>query len=290
MNRQHNRHLPGMIKRNAMLFLLWTLVLPCKPVLAAQPAGLPGDTLAMMRAFVLVCQSYQRLPLQLQLEVRRQTNFMTSPDDTTSQQASFYFGRGSSCIRFGELEQLGSDSLMVIVSHKLKRMLVYHNMGTVENLLARFAAGPLKDSSLAALGQRYEVATPRGGDDTGRLLLSSRQAILGTQLPKEEILALYNKTTQTPYKVVQLRRSLVAIEPEAWSDFAGQPGWDGKLVRSADSTCFLVKELRTEFCYRHIGHDPAGKMPVGISERIVAIAPGQWQAARGYEDFIISEP
>ena len=286
-----DKHLLHIIKRNGAIFgLLAGMLLQHRPACAIQYAGRPADTLDIFRAFISVCQSYQRLPLQLELEVHRYTNLMTSPEDTISQQAVFYLGHSSSCILLGDVEQLGSDSMMVIVSNKMKRMLVYRNTGMVENLLARFVTGPLTDSSLAALGHRYEAVVPGSRDDTARLVLNSRQFVYGSLLPKEEITAFYNKATKTPYKVVQLRRSLVEIDPEAWKDFQGKGEWEGKLVKGADSTRFVIKELRTEFCYRRIAHDPAGKPPILISDRIVGAAPGQWQAARGYEDFMISEP
>jgi hypothetical protein len=262
-------------------------VAPCRDM---QVHSSPGDTLSLLKTFIAVCQGYQRLPLQLDMDMRHSTNLMTSPDDTLSQSAVFYLSSWGSCIRFGEVEQLSTDSLMIIVSHRLKRIIIYRNTGSVESLLARFVALPMKDSSLALLQQRYKVTVPDNSDDTARLVLQTRQAIYGSRLPKDEIRVLYNKTTQMPWRVEQLHRSLVEMSPEAWKSFAGAPGWEDKLVRANDSTCFVIKELQTVYSYRHIAHEPGKKPPVSLADRIIAEAPGRWRGVAGYEDYQIITP
>ncbi len=133
---------------------------------------------------------------------------------------------------------------------------------------------------------------PGNRGDTAQLVLRAKvNHDTVPHLPKDgNTGAATTKPDQMPWRVEQLHRSLVEMSPEAWKSFAGAPEWEGKLVRSNDSTCFVIKELQTVYSYRHIAHEPAGKPPVSVADRIMAETPDRWRGATGYEDYQIITP
>src|SRR5436305_1444655 len=86
-----------------------------------------GDTLSTLRTFMTVCNSYKQLPLQLEVALRRSTNLVTGQEDTMKVNVRFCLQKEGSYVGFGELEQLTDDSLLLLVSNKLKRMILYPN-------------------------------------------------------------------------------------------------------------------------------------------------------------------
>ncbi len=128
-----------------------------------QPHASPGDTLSLLKTFIAVCQSYQHLPLQLDLEMQHSTNLMTSPDDTLSQSAGFYLSSRGSCVRFGELEQLSTDSLASdhwAVSHRSEA----HHRLSPEHRLCRKPVGALRGPATERFLAGAIAAALRGND------------------------------------------------------------------------------------------------------------------------------
>src|SRR5437016_3249819 len=97
----------------SLLFFLF-LVMPGR---AQEP-----DSLDAVRTFVQVCNTYKQLPLQMTLGIHNTTNLVTGAEDTVQARATFYLQQHGSYIRFGELEQVANDSLMLLVSDNLKQM------------------------------------------------------------------------------------------------------------------------------------------------------------------------
>src|SRR5688572_1349956 len=100
------------------LFLFSTVM----PVMAM--AQKKKESSALIREFMQISNSYKQVPLYLEIEMKNTSNFITSEQDTLYAAGKIYLQPGSSYMQFGEIEQWVTDSLAVLVSNKLQRIII----------------------------------------------------------------------------------------------------------------------------------------------------------------------
>jgi len=242
------------------------------------------DTLAIAKEFMQVCNLYKELPLQLNLELRNTTNFITGEGETASYQAEFYLQKGASYVRFGEVEQLVDDSVALLVSNKMQKMIFFSNAQPVLLQIKAMTNLQLKDSSVVELSKRYNALKRSKENDITIIELINRESLKGTVLPKETIELQYNTKTKTPIRVLTTKRTLIALEQSEYENLKSQPGVADKLVFIESKGYYLMKEQNAAFVYRSVSHEKI-KIPVAISERIVKGHKNKYTPAKGYETY-----
>src|ERR1700754_2958170 len=169
------------------------------PLLLLSLAGFAQreDTLADVRLFVKVCNDYKRLPVRLEVDVLHQASYITRAEDTAHVQATFYIHKEGSYIRYGETEQLADDSVTVLVSSNLRRMIVYTHRQSVTAQLKMYLGWQLNDSSYLRLAKSYKAAKRMVGD-TAYLTLTNRTQLPGSMLSKDSLVLRYDPATNQP--------------------------------------------------------------------------------------------
>jgi hypothetical protein len=242
------------------------------------------DTLATAKEFMQVCNLYKKVPLQLYLEQHNTTNFITGQEDTANYKAEFYLQQDGSYVRFGEVEQLVEDSVAVLVSNKMQKMIFYPDAQPVLLQIKAMTNLQMKDSSVAALSKRYTSLKRSKENDTLVIELVSRDLLYGTSLPKERIELHYDARTKTPIQVLTKKRTLIPLEQSEYDILKRQAGEADKLLAIESKGYYLIKEQNTAFLYKTIGHEQQ-KLPVSIRERIVRGQHGEYHPAKGYEGY-----
>ena len=273
-----------MIPFRRAIILTACLLSVCLPAVHAQE-----DTLAGMRRFIHVCNSYKQLPLSMDVVIERRTNLVTSRGDSSQLAAVFDLRGDGSYIYLDGTEQLANDSLLLFVNKTTKRMILYANRQSVADQYRAYMGLRLADSSLRKMAGVYQASAPVIFRDTAVIGMRSRADLPGTILPREEIQVRFNLNTDQPYDVMELRRSLVPVSQEMYVKAAALPEWSGKTIASGDSLFFLVKEQTTTFRYEHISHDPEVKLPFRMSDRIAAKLPGKYGPATGFTDYVLTQ-
>ncbi len=267
----------------------WVLVFPLLLSLAAAQAQ-QLDTLQGIKTFVKVCNAYKQLPLQLEVTMRNSTNFITGREDTIVAKARFYLQQDGSYISFGEVEQVVTDSLMLLVSNDLKRMMVYNTTGrSVPSQLQQYIGFQFKDSSLLRIAEKYTVSLIPSGKKNAGIEVNSRSFLYHTSLPKETIRVEYDEASSLPSGIVQLKRSLLPIDAVSYRAFSQKPEWADKLVAGPDSSFYIIKEQSAEFVYENIAHVAGIQLPVKISDRIRQEVPGRYAPAKAYQDYQLTQ-
>lgn len=242
------------------------------------------DSLSIVREFMQVCNVYKQLPLHLTLKISNASNFISSADDTSSIDADFYMLPGSSYIRYGEAEQLGNDSMVLLVSSQLQKMILYP---ATQSLITRMQAQSglyTRDSSLVELSRKYQSEQSIISHDTSLIELTARANVYNTLIPSEKISLYYNPATKNPYRVATTRRSLMPLEENDYKELLKQGGFSQNLISIDNNTFYLVKEQVSSFSYLQIIHDKNIIMPVSIAERITK-KDGEYIPAKGFESF-----
>jgi hypothetical protein len=258
----------------------------CSGVQAQKKQKLTGshnDSLATYRAFVRACNLYQQLPLYLEMELVNTTNFVTSEEDTVRMQSTFYMVPGMSYIRFGDAEQFVSDSIALLVSDKLQRMIVYSRVQPLLRQMQAIVGMQWTDSSLQQMAQRFIATT-----STTAILLTGRDLLYGTSFPKESVELQYNPATQEPVKVITIKRNLLPVS-EADVKVLREQGMDaGKVLVIEGKGQFLIKEQTGTFIYKKIMHTAGMTLPATIADRIVKNEQGRFTPVKAYESYAIT--
>lgn len=245
------------------------------------------DTLAPYRSFLNACQASKSLPLQLQLEVRHTTNVVTATEDTAAMQGLFHVNENAAYVRFGELEQFVSDSLALLVSNRLQRMLVYENARPFLKQLQAVAVITLTDSGVMEMAKRYVVQlTEENGVTT--ISLQHRLQLPAVGLPGETITLQLRTATKQLLAVTATRRTLIPVSVEDAGDLRKDSSLARFLVSQPDKGTFLLKEQTTTYLYHSIRHEPGVAIPVSIGERIQKGSDGNYSGAKGYENYAVT--
>jgi hypothetical protein len=265
---------------------LYTAIL----ILATIHAGAQNrDSLDQFRLFLRICNAYKKIPLKLDLTMRNTANLVLAPEDTLQMHAVFYLQEKGSYIQFGELEQLADDSLLLIVSNKMKRMLVYAHSQSVAAQLKKMLGPGFGDSSLSRMVAKYSVSTSAVATDSATIELTSRITIFHTGLPTESVMVKYDRAALQPFEVRQTRRSLIPISKDEYRTLSERDEYKNRLLSGTDSSFYVIREQVTTFSYEGMSHRQEEKLPAKISDRIAWANTGKYIAVGAYADFLVTQ-
>lgn len=270
--------------------LVITALLLCLGMQAQKKAGRKkdADTLDVFRSFIAVSNVYKQLPLHLEMELINSTNFVTGDDDSSRIQASFYMQPGVSYIRYGETEQLVNDSMVLLVSDKLQRLILYSNARPILQQMQSFTGIQWKDSSLATMAKRYTAHYTSPAEEITVIVLTGRNVLYGTSLAKESVDLQYNTKTKEPLKVTTVKRTLLPLSEEDYSSLSQQGNMPDKLITIEGKGHYIVKEQTGTFIYKKIGHEAGITMPATIADRIVKNRQGEYTPVKAYESYAVT--
>ncbi len=243
------------------------------------------DTLALIREFIALSNEYKKVPLALDIELINHSNLILSEEDSAHWNAQFYLQPHSSYVRFGELEQVVSDSIALLVSDRLQQMIVYPDAAPIVNRMRQQLGMNLPDSSVVRLGEKYESEL----DPTKPLIrLTHRQVITGTDMPKETIELYYDPVKRFPRRVITVQRALIPLNEEQLTQVKMNDSLTPFLLLIEGRT-FLVRERTSEYRYRKIERPSESVLPVRIEDRVQRSATGQYVPAASYSHYLVSQ-
>jgi hypothetical protein len=247
-----------------------------------------NDTLAVLRSFMQINNSVRQLPVYLEMELINSTNFITGEQDTARMQATFYVKQDVSYIRFGEAEQLVNDSMALLVSDKLQRMILYAHAQPILKQMQGFVGMQGQDSSILEMANKFIAQSLPLVKNIASITLSGRDLLYGTSLPKESIALEYDAATKQPLKVITVKRTLLPVSDEDYRTLTEQGTATGKLLTIEGKGHFLVKEQTGAFVYSKITHDAGIAMPATINDRIIKNEQGKFTPVKAYEAYAVT--
>lgn len=279
-----------MYKPTYQKIIIFTLLVLCGSQLQAQRrlANKQADTLGVLREFVQISSGLRQMPVYLEMELVNASNFVTSEQDTARFQSSFYLKAGVSYIRFGEAEQLVNDSMALLVSDKLQRMILYSHAQPVLRQMQAFTGMQGMGSSIVELSKKFTARLLPSVQDTATITLTGRNVLYGTTLAKESVELQYDAVKKQPLKVTTVKRTLLPLSDDNYKALIEQGTLADKLVSIEDRGHFLVKEQTGTFIYRKISHDGGISLPATIHDRIVQNEQGEYAPVKAYEAYAVT--
>ena len=247
-----------------------------------------ADTLEVFRSFIELSNVYKKLPLYLEMELINSTNFITGEGDSSRIQASFYMQPGRSYIRFGDAEQLVNDSMTLLVSDKLQRMILYSHAQPILQQMQAINGMQWTDSSLTEMAKRFTAQYTSPAENVTAIVLTGRNILYGTTLPKESVELQYHPDTKEPIKVTTVKRTLLPLTEEDYNTLSSQGNIADKLITIEGKGHYLVKEQVGAFVYNKIGHDAGMAIPATIADRLVKNEQGEFTPVKAYEAYAVT--
>jgi hypothetical protein len=281
------------IKMNKTLYfkmhlLIILAVLGCQLQAQRRSAEKHADTLAVLREFMQINTSLRQLPVYLELELNNSSNFIAGEQDTARVQSIFYIKPGVSYIRFGEAEQLVNDTMALLVSDKLQRMVLYAHAQPILRQMQAFTGLQGIDSSILELSKKFIAQLFPAAGHTASITLTGRSLLYGTSLAKESLELQYDAEKKQPLKMITIKRSLLPVSEDNYKALAEQGTATGKLVTIEGKGHFLVKEQTGTFIYKKITHNADMPLPAIISDRVIQNEQGAFTPVKAYEAYTVT--
>lgn len=242
-----------------------------------------SDTLLAMRDFISISNGYKQMPLYLELEMKNQTNFLIAGEDTSGTTGVFYLGYENAYVRFGEFEQMVNDSVALLISDKLKQMILYTNAAVIVKRMKNMMNVGVQDSSIQRLAAKYTASGRHLSKGSSAITLRSRAVIYGTNQPKETIELQYHADKKIPQRVTSTGRSLLRLDSLQYDQLKNKQVYAEKLI-SQEGNYFLVKEQSVIYTYKKIEHYAGVKIPALISDRVMRNESGDYLPVKQFED------
>lgn len=272
---------------NMKKYYLVILLLISGLLVCAQRKKQATDTLAPFREFSAVCNLYKQMPLYLSLEYNKTTTFPVQEEDTSFVSAEFYLTPSGTYIRFGNLEQVVNDSLMLMISSDQQAMLLFANDVRVQDQFKNYMGFQMGDSAAFKMASQYRASFLPVNGDTGIIEIRHRLPLPGTEIIKEIITVKYHTTTKHPFQITHIRKSIIPVNKEQWNALENKSELQKQLLE-INNNYFLLNERRTEYTYKKISNASDIRLPVTISDRIVKNANGEFLPAKGFEHYSVT--
>jgi hypothetical protein len=249
------------------------------------------DSLNVYREFARMGQLYMQLPLQMNVHFVYKSIPMISDQDSAETDMVLYYGKNDFYMQAEGMEQIANDTLLVMVNNESKMISLYPNNRELIKNLENMVSVLMPDSSLEKLALQYSGKIQDEGKSIKRIILQSRNKISGTDLFKETINVVYDAATFQPLAYDQAKLSLLPIDSTVYRQLSGDTSYAGRLIginKDGGNLFFVVKEKMTQCRFTNITHDQQVP-PAREQDRVVRLANGEYQPAKGFENFLLSK-
>lgn len=249
------------------------------------------DTLVVYRKFASLNETYRNLPLLLKVAVTKKSVLPGNNSDSSSSEMTLYYGEHDFYMKGEGMEQLATDSLIVLVDNNAKMIRLFPGTGSLRLSLEKSLSMMLPDSSIQNLAGLYEGKTSQSGNGTGLIEMNSRERLKSSGLPKNSVTVIFNEAQNQMLRYTEVKRSLMPVDAETYRMLRQDSSTVGKLfdvISNSSHLYFVHKEELTICNFLKMDHNP-GQSPVRQEGRIIKNAAGEYVPAKNYEDYMLSK-
>jgi hypothetical protein len=236
---------------------------------------------AILNDFVKICNNIKQEPLQLQMQLKKTSNYLNAYDDTATLVATINVQEANVHMRIGEVEQLANDSLLVMILHSQKQIIVNENAGGVAAVKKlNFLPVSTSDSAINSLKEKFSfLQEKQKGKNTIKLIY--KEVVELSNLPKQEIVLNYNETTMQPNKIAVVVRQLLPVKTSMVLDSSIL------ILKDEANKSFFVKVDTMNYLYEKITHK-AEDLPLTVFDKIKPDAENKYTAVKELAAYRVS--
>jgi hypothetical protein len=230
-------------------------------------------------------------PVQIKLHITHHVTPTVSASDSADTEMTMYYDPHAFYMQAEGMEQIANDSVLILVNNRARMIRVLPNEGLATYSHGNKLTSFMPDTSVEKLSQRFIANMQEEGRSGKRIILQSRDIIAGTELEKEVIDVSYNPGNYQPDHYKQIRRTVLPVDSATYSGLVKDAAWKGRIITAkvkAGQLYFLVKEQVTECRFTSISYTQKTS-PVQEHDRVVKTVSGEYQPAKGYEPYNVSQ-
>jgi len=269
---------------NKIITIPFKVAICCLLLLPITIRAQQPDTLSALRQYLDISNAYKHIPMHASVELHNSTSFISAPTDTATTAAEFYFVKNGVYMKFGEMEQLVNDSLLLLVSNNAKHMILVTNKTPISTNLKNYMGVKMEDSSIQKIANKYVATVLPEQSGIITIEVKSRQILYGTSQPREVVIFRYKEKTGMPIDITQTSSLLIDLDSSQFNDFSRSAQNIPYLIKQQGSF-YLMKQKVVAFIYKQIDYGDKITMPANINDRIVKDVNGEYIPAKGYETF-----
>lgn len=249
------------------------------------------ESKAIFREFVQLGRWYLDVPLQMNVHFIHKSIPVTTKQDNAETDLVLYYGRNDFYMQAEGMEQIANDTLVVLVNSEAKMIQLFTNNGQLMQSLKKMVSAFQPDSSLETFIERYSSKMEDQKNGAKRITLQSKDKISGTDLHKETVSITYHAGTYQPLAYDRSKLTLLPVDSRVYMQLQKDTTYNGRLVKSrtvSGDLFFIVKEQITQCRFTNIDYDRQTP-PAREQDRVVKAPNGEYQPAKGFEDYIVSK-
>ncbi len=276
------------MKNNIVSFVFFSSLL-CGISSSAQ--SVKEDSLQSFAELVKIKSFYNRQPFDLTVHIERITFPGTDQKDTLQSDLRLYSDPHQFYVQSEDLEEVGNDSVLVMLNKGSKQILLYANRQKITGANIRSSFTILPDSSWSQIAKKYKARLSVIDAGTNRIEIESRQLIPEKGIPKESMKVEYHTSTHEPVSMEQIRYSLVPIDSAGFIQLEASPIYKDKVIDAVGKTgrmYFVIKEERTTFYFTKINFE-IKEPPVKLNDILAKQPNGEYVVTSKYEGYSLSK-
>lgn len=243
------------------------------------------DSIRLIKDFITVSRQYQSPPLQATIAYKKYSNLSVNEPQafTKTVEAKFVLKDATNgYIRFGDIEQIITDTVVVIVSNDIKRMVVYTGKKEeMQQKMLKLGNIDYKDSVYENWLKVFTVER-QVLNGVAEIKMNSKQVFVNSKIPVQTILMEYDTKTQLPQKVKTIKRGLYSLDKLGADTAALQ-----SIVTDKKGKLWVVEEIEA-FEFKQINHNVVAELPIKVSDRIILNKTNNSLPATGFEGYKIT--
>lgn len=248
------------------------------------------DSVSIYKDFIAIGAWYQKLPLQIKVRLHTELIPAAAGSESVESELTLFYGEKDFYMKVEGMEQIGNDSMVLLVNEKAKMMKLYpfetRWLESMQRTTRLFAS----DSSLQSLVDHYSAESKLQQEGIVQITLRSKDKLGAGDFPKELIVVRYEKSSHQPVSFNQSKFTLVPIDAENFNVLKQIEELKDRLVavkKKEKESFFLVKEQRVKADFLELSHQQL-EPPVRQQDRIVRLSDGRFVPTRSYQDYVIS--
>ena len=245
------------------------------------------DSIATMKLFLRVCNTYKTLPVRVDVDIANSANYIVEARDTSHTRARFCLRKEGSYIAFDEMEQIANDSLMLLVDTMTRKMLLYQHHNSLTQEMKAALGWQTRDSSVKRMAAQYLVGADLLTTDTAEIRMTDRRTVGTSGLPVEVIVVLYNPANLQPYLIRQVRRGLIPLSVHDYQQLSLAPDARKELFFHSGDSWAIIREKVSVFRYDRISHMETELLPASIYDRVTRDTGGNFKPVPKYEGYLV---
>jgi hypothetical protein len=245
-----------------------------------------NDSLAIYKQFIAISKGYQQTPLQASIKYTKTSNVIANVGDTNTANILFVFKTPTNgYVKFGNIEQIVSDTMIVMVNYDIKRIVVFEgSKKEIQAKMIKIGQTNYSDSACKMLAKIYKANLESLDQINSKITLQSVTNLFNTKIAKETIEMLFNTSNKQPIEMVTTKKYLKSITDSSIENLKMMAP---HTINISNKGNYILMVQTEKYFFNYINYNKIERLPFEIIDRVIKKTFSNLLPAKGFEDFAI---